>query len=257
MVMALKLFLTPFFIGMVTLAGRRWGPVISGLLMGMPLTSGPISLILALQYGTHFAAQAAIGTLLGQASVCLFCLAYALTAQRAKWPVSAGVAVLIFVAATAFWNSLVWTLLPAFGMLLGLIALVSWRLPKSAHGKAPESAPRWDLPARMIVATTFVVLLTTVADTLGPQLSGLLSPFPIFSLVLSVFTHQQQGGAAVARLLRGVVVGSLAFGGFFLVTGLSVTTLPLPWTYLMATVAALGGSGLAFILTRSENSIGK
>lgn len=254
MILALKLFLTPFFIGVVTLAGRRWGPVISGLLMGVPLTSGPVSLILALQYGTHFAARAAVGTLLGQVSVCFFCLAYTLVSRRAAWPISASVAIGVFLAATAVWNSLRWTVWPALGVLLGVVAVLTRSLPVPTLPTRTETPPRWDLPARMFVATTFVVLLTTFADALGPQLSGLISPFPVFGVVLSVFTHQQQGAAAVARLLRGVVVGSLAFGGFFLVTGLCVTSLPLPWTYLLASVAALGGSGFAFYLTRNGES---
>ena len=58
-----KLIVTPIFIGSVTLAGRRWGPAFSGLLMGLPLTSGPISIFLALQYGPAFAARAVVGNL--------------------------------------------------------------------------------------------------------------------------------------------------------------------------------------------------
>jgi hypothetical protein len=219
-------------------------------MMGIPLTSGPVSLILALQYGTHFAAQAAVGTLVGQVSVCLFCLAYAIIAQRATWPLSAGVSLAAFLAATAIWDSVIWSLWPALGALLVVIALVAWRLPAPAVAPATATPPRWDLPARMIIAATFVVLLTTAANALGPQLSGLLSPFPVFGVVLAAFTHHQQGAAAAARLLRGVVVGALAFGGFFLVVGLLVTTLPLFATYGLATGVALACSGFSLFLTQ-------
>jgi hypothetical protein len=254
MILALKLFLAPLFIGMVSLAGRRWGPVISGLLIGLPLTSGPTSIVLALQYGTHFAAQAAVGGLVGQVSMCIFCLTYSLAAQRTQWPGSAAAGILLFLAATALWNSLAWTLLPALGALLAAIGLVAWRLPAPAHSAAAFKPPRWDLPARMIIATTVVVLLTAFAAMLGPQLSGLLSTFPVFGVVLAAFTHHQQGAAAAARLLRGVVVGSLAFGAFFLVVGLGVTVLPLLATYLLACAAALACSGLAYYLTRGKEA---
>ena len=250
MILALKLLLTPFFIGVVTLAGRRWGQVVSGLLMGLPLTSGPVSIILALQSGTHFAAQAAVGTLVGQVSVNIFCLAYTLVSRRTAWPLSAAVAIGVFLGATAVWNGLRWTLWPAFGALLAVIALLAWRMPAPASATAAATPPRWDLPARMIIAAAFVVALTTFANTLGAQLSGLLSPFPVFGVVLAAFTHHQQGAPAAARLLRGVVVGSLAFGGFFLVVGLWVASLPLLWTYLLASAAALAASGFSFYLTR-------
>jgi hypothetical protein len=248
MILVLKLFLTPFFIGTVTLAGRRWGPVISGLMMGLPLTSGPVSIILALQYGPHFAAQAAVGALVGQVSVCVFCLAYTLVSSRATWPVSAAAAMLMFLAATAVWNSMTWTLWPALGVLVGVIALLAWRLPAPAFTTATSNPPRWDLPARMIIATLFVLLLTTVANVLGPQLSGLISPLPVFGGVLAAFTHHQQGAPAAARLLRGVVVGSLAFGAFFLVTGLCLTHLSLLWTYILAPCAALTAGGFSLFL---------
>ena len=66
-----KLLATPAFIGLATLAGRRWGPVVNGLLVGLPLTTGPVSLILAYQYGPAFAAKAAAGNLAGQVSMVL------------------------------------------------------------------------------------------------------------------------------------------------------------------------------------------
>ena len=44
----LKLLLTPLFILIVTLIGRRWGTLVSGLLVGLPLTSAPVALFLAL-----------------------------------------------------------------------------------------------------------------------------------------------------------------------------------------------------------------
>ena len=61
---------------------------------------------------------------------------------------------------------------------------------------------------RMLVATTIVVGLTTIAATVGPRWTGLLSPFPVFALVLGAFTHRTQGAGAAAHLLRGVVLGS-------------------------------------------------
>jgi len=52
LILALKLVLTPALIAIATLAGRRFGPSISGWLVGLPFTSGPVSLFLALEQGT-------------------------------------------------------------------------------------------------------------------------------------------------------------------------------------------------------------
>ena len=42
MVLILKLILAPLLVAAATLTTRRWGARIGGLLMGLPLTTGPI-----------------------------------------------------------------------------------------------------------------------------------------------------------------------------------------------------------------------
>ncbi len=250
MILALKLLLTPFFIASVSRAGRRWGPGVSGTLTGLPLTSGPVSFILALQYGPAFAAQAATGNLCGLASVCVFCLVYSLVALRTGWLASSAAAVAVFLAATFAWNLASWTLLPAFASLVITVVLVACLMPRGTARAAAAHLPGWDLPARMIVATVFVALLTTFANALGPQLSGLISPFPVFSLVLAAFAHQQAGPAAAARLLRGVVLGSSAYTCFFLIVGGLLPSLAIGWTYALATAAAIGVNAVFLIRAR-------
>src|SRR3954466_2069610 len=85
MLLVFKLLLTSLLIGLVSLVGRRWGPTVSGWLVGLPLTSGPIALFLALEQGTAFAAQAAQSTLLGLVSLAVFCLTYSWLALSRGW----------------------------------------------------------------------------------------------------------------------------------------------------------------------------
>src|SRR5438132_14152683 len=80
-----KLVLCPLLIGAVSLAGRRWGPAVSGWLVGLPLTSAPVVLFLAVEQGRSFASVAAQGTLLGQISGASFCLAYSWISLRLVW----------------------------------------------------------------------------------------------------------------------------------------------------------------------------
>jgi len=246
MLLPLKLLMTPILIALVSYVGRRWGSGVAGWLMGFPLTSGPVSIILTLQYGPIFAANAAVGTMGGQASVCIFDLVYCLIALVAGWPVCAGVAIGAFFLSVYFWNLVDLALLPTF-ILVVVTGLVVMRLiPRRQALASPVPSPRWDLPARMAAAAAFVLLLTTFADRLGPQLSGLLSPFPIFGVVIAAFTHHQQGPAAATQLLRGVVLGSFGFNTFFLVVAALLPHLSPGWVYLCATLAALAVNGFAF-----------
>ena len=249
-VLLFKLIVTPLFIGMVTLAGRRWGPAVSGLLMGLPLTSGPISVFLALQYGPAFASRAAVGNLAGQVSVCVFCLTYGLAAVKLPWTLCAPAALLAFLGSTAALNRASWTLVSASLLLLAAIAAVHRLLPRRPFRAALALPPRWDLPARMAVATAFVLALTAAARTLGPQISGLIAPFPVFGVVLAAFTQHRQGPAAAARLLRGNVLGSLAFIAFFLVVGRGLIQWPAAGVYPLAALASIATGGAAFLASR-------
>jgi hypothetical protein len=98
---------------------------------------------------------------------------------------------------------------------------------------------------RMLVATTLVVGLTTIAAKVGPRWTGLLSPFPVFALVLGAFTHRTQGAGAAAHLLRGVVLGSLAHATMFVLVASWLMQYGLVWTYGWASLSAVAVNGLA------------
>jgi len=252
MIILFKLLITPFFIGAATLAGRRWGPIVNGLVVGLPLTTGPISFILANQYGLEFATKAAAGNLAGQVSMCVFCLTYSLVAQHADWKLSVFISVAAYLSTTASLNSVSWQLLPAFFTLMVAIAFIVRILPQRSLAATTSAPPKWDLPARIVVATTFVVGLTTVANILGPQLSGLISTFPIFGVVFASFTHAQQGSQAASNLLRGIVFGSVSYAFFFLAIGMCLIPFGVVITYAFALLAALLVSGFFYTITRIE-----
>jgi hypothetical protein len=253
MILVLKLLLTPILIAVATLAGRRWGPAFSGWFIGFPLTSAPVSFILALQHGPAFAAQSAVGILAGMVSVCIFCASYILISRKKNGWISASGGILAFLVSTAIWNLFSLSLLPTFAILIALIALLIWVIPQQAVSSKAITAPRWDLPARMILAMLFVVLLTSSASALGPQLSGLFAPFPLFAVILATFTHRQQGAGPARALLRGVILGGFAFSSFFLVAGEFLTRLPIGWTYSCASAAALLVNGLSLYLSNRKS----
>lgn len=82
----LKLTLTPLVVGGASIAARRWGPAIGGWIVALPLTSGPILFFLALDQGPAFAADAAVGTLLGLGAICGFSVGYLVASRRGPGP---------------------------------------------------------------------------------------------------------------------------------------------------------------------------
>lgn len=216
--LALKLILTPILVGGASLAGRRWGHSVGGWLIALPLTSGPIIFFLALGQGSAFATATAVGVLAGVLSPVAFCLTYSWLAARWGWLRSLGAACLVFVLATALLRPLPLAWLLVYPVVIGVLVLALRLMPRALAGvPAPAHLPGWDIPARMLVATTFVVLLTAAAPALGPQLTGLLAPFPLFGSTLAVFAHHFQGPQAAVSVLRGLLHGLFAFSSFFVV----------------------------------------
>src|SRR5690349_17815482 len=98
--LVLKLVLTPVIIGGVTLVGRRHGPRVAGLAVGLPLTTGPVSAFLAAERGATFAIRAAAGAVVGLIGAAVFCAPYAGVARRREWPVALGAATVAIAATT-------------------------------------------------------------------------------------------------------------------------------------------------------------
>ncbi len=219
--LALKLVLTPALVGAASLAGRRWGTAVGGWLIGIPFTSGPIAFFLALSPGGGFAEAAAAGIMAGAVSQAAFCLGYAWTAQRAGWPGSLAGATLAFAASTLILTAVALPAVAFFVVIIVVIVVALFLMPTARLEVEQAEYPRWDIPARMVVATAFVLALTSAAPLLGARLAGLIAPFPLYATVLAVFSHHALGRDAAVGVLRGLLLGLFAFASFFL----AVTTL--------------------------------
>jgi hypothetical protein len=237
--LAVKLTLAPAFVVGASLASRRFGPRVGGLIAGLPVVAGPILLIYALAHGRAFASGAAAGTLLGLISLTAFLVVYSRVGARASWPVTLLAGWLTFALGTAVLSTFSLPVgaalaLAAASVLTGFVALPHPSGVQSACAPAP-----WDLPLRAVCAAALVLTLAAVSGWLGPRLSGLLAPFPIIATVLATFTHAQSGMDDVRRMSRGMVTGFCAFALFCCTVSVALRTLDIATSFVLATVVAL------------------
>jgi len=254
--LTLKLVVTPALIGTATLVGRRWGQAVGGWLVGLPLTTGPVAFFIALDHGETFAASAAFGSLGGVIAEAAFALAYGRLATRGRWPLALLAGSAAFGAGAVVLERL--TLGPGALVLVavGALVLAMRLLPAGASGPAPAAPPppRWDLPTRMLLATVVVLLLTSLAPRLGPQLSGLLATFPLFAAILTAFAHRLQGAGAAVAVLRGLLYGLFAFTAFCLVLGLGLPRLGIAPAFTAAVVVALAVQAVSLWLLPARSA---
>jgi hypothetical protein len=254
LVALLELVLAPALVGAATLAARRWGEAIGGLVSAFPAIVGPVLLIAAHEHGSAFAAKTASGTLLGLVALSGFALAYGRTALRAGWRTSlaagwataAAIAVLLGAVEAG----------PLAGLVAATLSLLAARraLPSGAATRArtPARAPRWDLAVRMVLTAVLVVSLTAAASRLGPVVGGVLAALPALASILAVFTHEQHGAQALVFLLRGMLSGMAGFAVFCAVVAVLVDRAGVEATFTVAALAAVGVQGAtALAATRS------
>ncbi len=239
-VLAVKALLAPAFVVGASIMARRFGPWLGGVVGGLPVVAGPIVLVYALMHGRAFAQHAAGGTLLGLLSLTAFVVVYGRLAGRARWALCMLAGWCAFAVATLALDGAVVPAGVAFaldcaGFGLGLLLLPS----ALSEQEMTTSRPYWDLPLRAGCALVLVLILTTVSGRLGPELSGLLAPFPVITTVLATFTHTQRGAAEAVRLLRGMLTGFVAFALFFLTLTVSLGAWEIPAAFLLATVVVL------------------
>lgn len=235
----LRLALVPTAVWLASLAARRWGHAVSGYLGGLPLIGGPITLFLALDLGTAFAARSALFTLavvLGQAA---HLMAFAHVARRRRWPAALAAGWTGFALAALIVTQL--PLTPPIALALAAAGLGgAWRWLPALRGSAtlPEIAAV-ELRLRLLAAFALAGLILWGAPILGPVVSGILLSLPITGSIMPPFTLAFYGPGAVARLMRGFVVGLSGFAAFFFVVASTLVPLGIASSFLAAIGCAL------------------
>ncbi len=249
----LKLILAPIIIGSASFAGRRWGAAVGGWLVGLPLTSGPVAFFLALSHDRAFVFDTIRGTLSGGFSLIAFSLTYAWTAKRFNWVVSILASMLVFAGMTMLMQNLVIPFIPLFFCVVAIIFVGLWFMPK--HETVPSSSTpgKWDIPARIFIGTSFILLITGIAPYIGARLTGLLTTIPLYISILTIFAHRHDGHASANHVLHGLVLGLFPFPGFYLVLGLLIGQTTLAAAFGAAIITTLIVQGASLLILRQRH----
>ena len=214
----LKLIVTPLLMWAISLASRRWGGLLGGLLSGLPITSALVMTFLCLEQGTAFALGAVPGALGGLAAVQATYTFYLFATRRLGIGPAVLLAMLFYgVAAYAFTHG--GNLYLSIAVALVLIGVL---IRASGRELRPDALARprqrfWEIPLRMASATSLLMVITSLANWLGPAASGMLAPIPVIAWPLVVFAHVRNGRAGMAAMVRGNAIGAVGVIAFYLV----------------------------------------
>jgi hypothetical protein len=144
-------------------------------------------------------------------------------------------------------------LILTFVWVIAFVLIVIKLLPKPVTTaentlKSLSREQKWEIPIRVIAATTLVLFVTEAASILGPQLSGLLTPFPIYISVLAASEHRINGPHSAIQLVRGATLGFFSPAVFFLIVGSTILGIGL--SFGVATLVSLIIHGISLRIIR-------
>jgi hypothetical protein len=252
-ILVLKLIMAPVIIGSASLAGRKWGPAVSGWIVGMPLTSGPVVFFLALSHDVTFATNAVLGVVSGGLSLISYALTYAWLATRFRWYVALAGGFVVFAISTTLLQNISLPLIPIFLIVCAAIVVGLRLMPNDAVEAGETKLGKWDIPSRILIGTSFILLITGSASFIGPRLTGLLTMIPLYVTILAIFAHRHQGPAAAAHVLRGLLYGMFAYAGFFITLGLLLERAGIAISFLSAIIVALLVQGASLWILRQKH----
>lgn len=211
-----RVLATALVIVTVTWSVELLGPLVGGVLAGLPITLGPGFYFLVGQTSPSFIAQAAIYAILSLCATQCFLLAYIVAARHWR-PLGCMMAALLAWGVVAYlihrFSVGLWASVAVFLGVSGLCMVVGRQALYSLSVKGGKTG----LPSlflRGVLAGFLVAAVTTASHWLGPEVSGLLLSFPIGYLVISVTLHQQMGRVVTMTTLYSAIFGTLSLTGF-------------------------------------------
>ncbi|HSI58570.1 MAG TPA: hypothetical protein VLA16_13505 [Ideonella sp.] len=234
-----RLLLVAAAVGGASLAARRGGHAVAGLITGLPVIVGPIMGLLLLDHPPDQVRAIALAALTCVPATLLHTLTFAWLARRWRWPACLAGATAVYLLAGAALGAAggpAWLTLAAAALAPG----VAWRLmpadARQVRGGVPIPAGEivWRIAAAVAVAGA--VLLG--AGRLPDALSGLLVAVPIAGSVLPCFTLPRHGPAATAALLRGFARGMHGFAAFLITLWLALAAWPAAAAWVAGLLAA-------------------
>lgn len=211
MLVVAKILVTFLTVILLAKVAEKLGPRYAGLLAGFPLGTGIALYFFGWQQGPQFAADSAVYTLSGLSSALWLAWGYWQVIRRRPGLAWMPVAMLAGLGCFML-SSLVLHQLPAERLIGGVVivsAILVFRSLFKGIADAPMSEPR-QLPGgktttllfRAGMATATILMITALADILGPDQVGLLAAFPVSFFPLMLIMHITWGAPVLSVSIR-------------------------------------------------------
>lgn len=249
--LAIRIGLVALFVVSISLIAERLGPFLGGMMASLPVYTGPVYLMLALEHDTAYIEASTTTSIAICGAVPVFIMAYAALARRHGVWLSLSTAIAAWSAAAYFVQSRIWSLGEALLFVVPIYAGSIAVARRFTRGVAPRTAQRraGDLVIRAVLVALLAGVVIIVSRHAPPQVTGVLSVLPIVLTSLVLVMHPRVGGAATAALLSHTLGGLVGMVIAFVVVNRTLQPLGV-WAALALGLAVTLGWNVAMIVTR-------
>lgn len=251
----LRMALVAVFVVLVALLAERLGPFLGAMVASLPLYTGPIYLMLALEHDVDYLVASTLGSLAICGATPVYALAYCVVARRHGTLVSLSAALSAWVLCAAIVQEIRWSLIEAL-LFVAPIYAVSVPLARGfTRGIAirPAKRGRFDLLLRAVMCGGLAGVVITVSRFLPPQATGVLSVVPILMTSLVLVLQPRIGGPATAALMAHTLGGLVGMVLAFALVHLALQSWGV-WLSLAAGLAVTVAWNLCLIAVKRHTS---
>lgn len=234
-----KILVTVLVVLGLAYIAERISAKVAGVLAGYPLGIAIVLVFLGLEQGVGFAAQAAQYAILGLLANLVLALCYWRLAQESRKLGNlllaaiggvGGFLLLAYVLQEVPEGLVVTVPVTLVGLLLAAILML--RVP-AIQQQTLASKSKMDTLFRALVAAGTVVLITGLAELIGPVWAGLLSGFPVVAFPLFLILHYHHGKPVLTNSIRVYPLGLISLLVYTTSVSLAYPQLGLLWGTLL------------------------
>jgi hypothetical protein len=234
-----KMAVTALFVSFATIVAEKLGATAGALVATLPVSAGPVYVLLAVDHGSAFISVSAVASLALNAATAIFVTVYVLFAQqRALW-ISVSLALAAWLASAMVLTPVRWTAWAASVLNVAVLASCAIIVEPFRRVRMTPTIQSWyAFAVRAGMVTLLVGAVAVLSFKISPAGSGVLAMFPVVSLSIMVIMHRRVGGPATAALLANAIYGLAGFG----VALLTLHLIAVPLGSAIALIVALGVS---------------
>jgi uncharacterized membrane protein (GlpM family) len=239
-----------------TVVAEAAGPFWGGLIVSLPISSGPAYVMLALQHDAAFIAASALAGFAVNAAAFVFLAVLALLAPRVRWGWALLAALAAWTLGALLIRQVAWDALSASLMNLGVVLaclLLTRSVGREMGTPRTRARHRWfELPARAALVGLMVGAIVTFSYTLGPALTGMAAAFPVGFTSFALLVLPRMGGPMGAAIMASALRALPGFALAMLTLHLAAVPLGVGPALLLALAPSLAWSAMLMLGRRKS-----